>query len=583
MDDPLAHLLEAGLDVSRDRRYALERELGRGSMGVAYAAHDRLLDRPVAIKVMAASMVGDGELRRYFEREARAAGRLSHRNVVTVHDFGYDRQGAPFVVMELLRGLDLRQITLAGSPLSVDRRLAVVLQVLAGLAHAHSSGVVHRDVKPANVFITDEGVVKLLDFGIARLSRSSRGNSSDAVMGTADYMSPEQVLGGEMDGRSDLFSCGALLFELVAGRPPFHAESFVTIAYRVVHEEPDYAALPAAWVGLEPVLRKALAKSRDDRYASAPDFATDIGLAMGVGVAPETIQPTPAWTSPLPRLMPPKAPPPTVSLREQWEEGAQGSPDLSHVRPGWPLQGPAEDEEPAPRSRRRPRPARLGWTAAALCSAAVAFAVGAARRPALAPHVATVSSIADVPAAPAAAVMAPPTSAPEEEASPLPAVESAPAPATLPAPPSPASRPPSPASRPLPASASSFWSSLSVPSGAAPGPATGSASVLGPIPPAPAPSPQQTVVEAPRILGGRWAGYVTDEFCREKGAVQDHGQCLEVCLRRGRQALIAIDGQLYKLVGIERIRGLHDRRVVVEGQLDFERRTLTVSSGWPAR
>jgi serine/threonine-protein kinase len=149
MDDPLAHLLEAGLDLSRHQRYALERELGHGSMGVVYAARDRLLDRAVAVKVMAGAMVPDAELHRYFEREARAAARLSHRNVVVVHDFGYDARGAPFVVMERLRGFDLRQALAGGQVPPLEKRLAVMLQVLAGLAHAHAAGVVHRDVKPA--------------------------------------------------------------------------------------------------------------------------------------------------------------------------------------------------------------------------------------------------------------------------------------------------------------------------------------------------------------------------------------------------------------------------------------------------
>ncbi|HET8643846.1 MAG TPA: serine/threonine-protein kinase, partial [Vicinamibacteria bacterium] len=347
MDDPLAHLLD-GLDVSHARRYVAERELGRGSMGVVYAGRDLLLDRPVAIKVMAASAAADADRRRYFEREARAAGRLSHRHVVTVHDFGYDVHGAPYVVMELLRGRDVRQLLAERAALPLDRRLAIVLQVLAGLAHAHACGVVHRDVKPANVFITEEGVVKLLDFGIACLGPASTAGSSDAVMGTADYMSPEQVLGEALDGRSDLFGCGALLFELLTGRPPFHAESFVTIAYRVVHEEPEYAALPPAARALVPVVRKALAKERGARYSTAADFATDLALTVGVGVAPETIHPAPAWTMPLPRLSRPAAAAPAVQPAQPWEEGAVRPPDHSPMRPRWPLRPAADDDDAAP-------------------------------------------------------------------------------------------------------------------------------------------------------------------------------------------------------------------------------------------
>jgi hypothetical protein len=597
VDDPLAHLLEAGLDLSRDRRYVVERELGRGSMGVVYSGRDLLLDRPVAIKVMAGSMVGDSDLRRYFEREARAAGRLSHRNVVTVHDVGYDARGFPFVVMELLRGRDLRQVSLAMVPLALDRRLAIILQVLAGLAHAHSAGVVHRDVKPANVFITDEGIVKLLDFGIARIvrsSRNSRGNSSDAVMGTTDYMSPEHVLGGEVDGRSDLFSCGALLFELLTGSPPFHAESFVTTAYRVVHEEPDYTLLPASARGLEPVLRRVLAKSRDDRYASATDFATEIGLAMGVGVAPETIQPAPAWTIPLPRLVPVREPEPTAAVRDQqWEKTAMGPPDHSPVRPRWPL-GPHEEDEGAHAPRRlRRRIARMVWATAGAVAAVSAFAVGMARwRTVATPAPAPVAEAVAPPAQQAQALPAPAPTVPavevpaptpsSESVSPPPVQEPAEAPAAA-VPLAAVAAPVKSERAPAPAGTTSFWSVASPPP-AGTGSGAAQSSVLGALPPAPAPSASAPAQEPPqRILSGRWMAFITDDSCREKGAVSDHGQCLESCLRRGRQPLIAIDGQLYKLIGLDRIRGLHDRRVVVEGQLNLDRRTFTVSSGAPER
>jgi serine/threonine-protein kinase len=579
VDDPLAHLLDAGLDISQERRYVVERELGRGSMGVVYAGRDQRLERPVALKVMAGAMSGDGDLRRYFEREARAAGRLSHRNVVTVHDFGYDRRGAPFVVMELLRGRDLRQILLSMVPMALERRLAIVLQVLAGLAHAHAAGVVHRDVKPANVFITEEGVVKLLDFGIARLTQTSHGNSSDAVMGTADYMSPEQVLSGDMDGRSDLFSCGALLYELLTGGPPFHAESFVTIAYRVVHEEPDYSVLPAACRSLEPVLRRALAKSRDDRFPSAPDFATEIGLAMGVGVAPETIQPAPAWTVPLPRLVPPRDPSPTMTLRARREDGALRPPDHSPVTPRWPLQLPPDEDEAPPARPARRGAGRLGAAALGACAAVAAFTVGVARWNSVAtppsepatlmapadPGPAAAAMVAEVAATPAPEVVTPsPLDPPSGLGQPLAvpaAVDSAPP-------------PPAPERRPLPAARGSLWNTAPTATAAA-------GAVLSA--PAPEPSVPPAPEPRPRVVKGRWTGYVTDDMCRNRGAVNDHGQCLEVCLRRGAQALIAIDGQLYKLVGLARIDGLNDRRVVVEGELDHERRTLTVASGAPAR
>jgi eukaryotic-like serine/threonine-protein kinase len=574
MDDPLAHLLESGLEESRHQRYALERELGHGSMGVVYAARDRLLERPVAVKVMAASLVQDPDLRRYFEREARAAARLSHRNVVVVHDFGYDPKGAPFVVMERLRGFDLRQALAGGQVPPLDRRLAVVLQVLAGLAHAHAADVVHRDVKPANVFLTEEGVVKLLDFGIARLARGgSGGQSSGEVMGTADYMSPEQVQGADdLDRRSDIFSCGALLFELLTGRPPFHSESFVTIAYRVVHEEPDYALLPPAAAPLVPVLQKAMAKARAHRFDSALDFATEIGLATGVGVAPDTIQPGQGWNVPLPFPRPPK-PGTTVRLRKTWEEGPTRPLDPAAL-PAWPLRAPEEEQEaqePAlaprrPRGRRRgPWVAGLGalalgaslvgwlWTRPAPAASA---APAAAATPRPAPTPITALSVA----VPSSDPFDPPTWLSGGDTPLIPPPPASPAAEAGTAAPRVQVEPPRPAGPP--------WNRSS----GRPSPVA----VAAAAPPAPAPA------EAPRIKIGRWTGYLTDETCREKGAVSDHGSCLAICLRRGARPMIAVDGELYWIRGIEHISGSNDRRVVVEGRLDLDRRTLTVASGGPA-
>lgn len=544
MDDPLSHLIDGGLSTVRDARYFLERELGRGSMGVVYAARDAVLDRPVAIKVMAATMASDSGLRRYFEREARAAGRLSHRNIVTVHDFGYDAHGAPFVVMELLRGRDLRQ-ALSADALTLEQRLAVVLQVLAGLAHAHAAGIVHRDVKPANVFLTEQGVVKLLDFGIARLYRGTSGNSSDAVMGTADYMAPEQVLSSDVDGRSDLFSCGSMLYELLAGKPPFHAESFVTIAYRVVHDEPDYGALPLSCAALEPVLRTVLAKRREARYASALDFATELGLAMGVGVAPDTIQQPPEMAVTTSAPAGPEIAV-TVDLRERW-----------HEAPSWP-QTRAADEAgrraaaPVTRARRAPLRA-LAWVAGLAVALGAAGWLSASR----------VSSPANVPHR----SMEPSTVVPVMAPANPDASKALAAPAAAAG--QPFAKGPQAAR-----SGQGFWNVVPPPSTMAIGPAVPAAT--------PVLTREASTNAPPRLQVGRWTGHLTDDLCREKGAVSDHGRCLEVCLRRGQRPLILIDGRLYRLTGIERVRGLHDRRVVVEGELDPGTRTLTVTAGWPA-
>jgi tetratricopeptide (TPR) repeat protein len=221
---------------------------------------------------MLAQVAGDPEQKVRFEREARAVARMMHPNVVTVFDLGYHTDGAPYIAMELLRGRDLLQTLRQGPPLALDRKVAIIQQVLDGLGHAHAAGIVHRDIKPANVFLSDEGGVKIMDFGVARFTMSSV-TSTGVVVGTADYMSPEQVSGVRVDGRSDLFSTGAMLCEMLTGHRPFHGESLVTILFKITHEAPrlDLPQGPE-YEALLPVLRKALAKDAEERYQTAAEF-----------------------------------------------------------------------------------------------------------------------------------------------------------------------------------------------------------------------------------------------------------------------------------------------------------------------
>jgi serine/threonine protein kinase/tetratricopeptide (TPR) repeat protein len=253
-------------------KYEILERLGQGAMGVVYHAHDPLLDREVAIKVMLSQVAGDPDQKLRFEREARAVARMLHPNVVTLFDLGYHTDGAPYLVMELLRGKDLLQILHHGQPVSLDRKVEIILQVLQGLSHAHAAGIVHRDIKPANVFLTDEGAVKITDFGVARLTTASV-TGTGVVVGTADYMSPEQVSGAHVDGRSDLFSVGAMLCEMLTGRRPFHSDSLVTILFKIAHEEPR-VELPAGpeHEALLPILKAALAKDAATRYQTAAEF-----------------------------------------------------------------------------------------------------------------------------------------------------------------------------------------------------------------------------------------------------------------------------------------------------------------------
>jgi serine/threonine protein kinase/tetratricopeptide (TPR) repeat protein len=257
-------------------KYELRGLLGKGAMGAVHRAFDPVLEREVAIKVMLPRIADDPEHKRRFEREARAVARMSHPNVVTVFDLGYHTDGSPYIVMELLKGRDLHQTLSAEPALSLERKLAVVLQVLEGLGQAHRAGIVHRDIKPANIFINESGTAKVMDFGVAHFPAAS-GATRGVVVGTANYMSPEQVLGGRVDGRSDLFSVGCMLGEMLTGRPPFEAATAMSTLYRVAHQEP-HLPLPESPQSerLLAILQRSLAKTPEARFASAEELAAAI-------------------------------------------------------------------------------------------------------------------------------------------------------------------------------------------------------------------------------------------------------------------------------------------------------------------
>jgi serine/threonine-protein kinase len=231
----------------------------------------------VALKVMVAAIADDPELKKRFEREAKAVAKMTHPNVVMVFDLGYHTDGSPFLAMELLKGNDLQKAMREPPPMSLERKVAIILQVLAGLSHAHQAGIVHRDIKPANIFINLDGSVKIMDFGVARLTTASMTGTGN-IVGTADYMSPEQVKGAKVDGRSDVFSVGCMLYELLTGRRPFHSDNLMAIFYKITHEEPSFDLIPAGpqYDALLPLLKKSLAKNLEDRYQTAYEFAVDL-------------------------------------------------------------------------------------------------------------------------------------------------------------------------------------------------------------------------------------------------------------------------------------------------------------------
>jgi eukaryotic-like serine/threonine-protein kinase len=272
-------------------KYQIVRPLGRGAMGMVYLAHDTVLERDVALKVMVSQMGDDPLVQERFAREARAVAKMTHPNVVTVFDLGNHTDGSPYIAMELLKGQDLAKALRTPPPMPLPQKISVILQVLAGLAHAHQAGIIHRDIKPANIFINNDGTVKLMDFGVARLTTASLTGTGN-IVGTADYMSPEQVKGAKVDGRSDLFSVGCLLFEMVTGRRPFHADNLMAIFYKITHEEPAFDQLPPGLEheALRPILYKAMAKDLSIRYSSAYEFAVDLREYLKRHASPSALE-----------------------------------------------------------------------------------------------------------------------------------------------------------------------------------------------------------------------------------------------------------------------------------------------------
>ena len=259
-------------------RYELSHLVARGGMADVYRAHDQLLDRPVALKVLFPELSVDRSFVERFRREAQAAANLSHPNIVPVFDWGEDG-GTYFIVMEFVDGRALSSILRTAGPLHPDRAAEIAADVAGALAYAHRHGVVHRDVKPGNVLITEEGTIKVTDFGIARAVNTEESlTQTGAVMGTATYFSPEQAEGQGVDARSDIYSLGVVLYEMVTGRPPFLGETPVSVASKHVreHAPAPREINPGVPPDLEAIILKCLAKSPDHRYATGDDLRIDL-------------------------------------------------------------------------------------------------------------------------------------------------------------------------------------------------------------------------------------------------------------------------------------------------------------------
>ena len=276
-------------------RYEILSELGKGAMGVVYRARDPMLDRTVAIKTVNMAL-DPGEMADYearFTQEAKAAGGLNHPNIVTVHDIGKSGNMA-YMAMEFLEGRELRDLMSPGAPMAPARAVEIAAQVAEGLAYAHQHGVVHRDVKPANIMILNNGMAKITDFGIARMRMAEVRTQTGVVLGSPRYMSPEQVAGKRAAPRSDIFSLGVILYEMLTGKPPFTGDDVTSIMFQILNLVPPSPSTinPAIPAVLDFIVAKALAKPPEDRYPDASDFARDLHdnlkQAQAAGPAPAT-------------------------------------------------------------------------------------------------------------------------------------------------------------------------------------------------------------------------------------------------------------------------------------------------------
>ncbi|MDX3413069.1 Stk1 family PASTA domain-containing Ser/Thr kinase [Streptomyces sp. MD20-1-1] len=268
-------------------RYELGQVLGRGGMAEVYLAHDTRLGRTVAVKTLRADLARDPSFQARFRREAQSAASLNHPAIVAVYDTGedyIDGVSIPYIVMEYVDGSTLRELLHSGRKLLPERTLEMTIGILQALEYSHRAGIVHRDIKPANVMLTRNGQVKVMDFGIARAMGDSGMTMTQtaAVIGTAQYLSPEQAKGEQVDARSDLYSTGCLLYELLTVRPPFVGDSPVAVAYQHVREEPQPPSVfdPEITPEMDAIVLKALTKDPDYRYQSADEMRADIEACL---------------------------------------------------------------------------------------------------------------------------------------------------------------------------------------------------------------------------------------------------------------------------------------------------------------
>src|SRR3954464_3957889 len=291
--------METSKPVEKVSRYEITGELGKGAMGRVYKAVDPTIGRTVALKTMRLDVHGldTDEMLRRFKNEARLAGVLNHGNIVTIYDAG-EENGLFYIAMEYIEGVTLHSVLNQRKTLPPEDIINISKQVCAGLDHAHHHGVIHRDVKPANIMLEPDGTAKIMDFGIAK---SGGGlTSTGQVLGTPNYMAPEQVRGHALDGRTDLFSFGVMLYEMTTGEKPFAGTNVTTIIYKIIHENPvpprelDVTIHP----GLDKVIMKALAKKPEERYQTGAELARELQNYKSLGANTDSTQEIPSSSFP---------------------------------------------------------------------------------------------------------------------------------------------------------------------------------------------------------------------------------------------------------------------------------------------
>ena len=282
MADSLTKTLATPLPIiTKDKliagKYRIIEEIGQGGMGIVYKAEDLKLKRCVALKFLPPHLMDSPELKERFLIEAQAAAALSHPNICVIHEVGESGEH-PYIAMEYVEGETLRDKIRKG-PLKSEEALAIVGQVAAGLAEAHRKGIIHRDIKSANIMVTDKGQAKVMDFGLAKLRGGSSLTKSQTTLGTVAYMSPEQARGGDLDQRTDIWSLGVVLYEMLAGKLPFRGDHDQAVIHSILHDEPESLkkARPDAAPGLEQIVGQALAKKPADRYRTMEEFGRPRG------------------------------------------------------------------------------------------------------------------------------------------------------------------------------------------------------------------------------------------------------------------------------------------------------------------